>query len=781
MMARAELLVAVVVLMACDGAAPTKGELADGSITPDGMPSETLMARGETEIWRFADRYLNKDHPVPDSSPGCVGRFGCACDSNADCDSGFCIDYMGGRVCTDTCIEDCPQGWHCMYTGVFGDPVSVCLSDLARLCRPCKHSTDCETQAGTVDVCVRYGPDGAFCGAACSGAADCPAGFACLEMASTEGNMTTQCVFGGECPCSDHAVTMGLATVCEVEGGDGVCLGERVCTAAGLSACDAPPPAAEVCDGLDNDCDGVADENLPKCCVCGDGIVHLHCETPESCCPDFAICGDGACQCGENPCACPVDCCGSKCGDGKCVDMKDENGEFCCGESLSCPVDCSPAACGNGICDAGENPGVCIEDCGKFVCGNNVCEPGEDYDDCPQDCGILCGNCACDPGEFFSTCPVDCGWCGDGYCSMCQNQDEWDAVAETFLCVDCCEPEKTCKPSGKKPLQCGPDGCGGTCGQCALPQVCKATMCLEDCGIACQQVECGQPWPECPECGQCAKGLVCLEGKCLGCDEVCLQAECGPMAGCDCGGCPAGEKCAANQCIPCAAHCADNGKQCGAWDGCDCGQCGTVSKCVNNQCVGCPTFCAQNGKNCGSFQGCECGGCNAGNYEKCQGNVCKKDCGWACQGKTCGWFSGCLCPPNNCSKPFKCQNNNCVKDCNWACDGKQCGSASGCACPYTCGEDQYCEGTQCKCHFLKCSMNCGLVGDAPYISWDAADANSCWADCWDKWGNVHNYSGLPCTGAQGAAGVVACNFYAKNACGNSCALNIPPCPTKNYP
>lgn len=50
--------------------------------------------------------------------------------------------------------------------------------------------------------------------------------------------------------------------------------GNQVCDADGESFCvDAVYPAAEICDGLDNDCDGVTDENLERLCqtICGQG------------------------------------------------------------------------------------------------------------------------------------------------------------------------------------------------------------------------------------------------------------------------------------------------------------------------------------------------------------------------------------------------------------------------------------------------------------------------------------------------------------------------------
>lgn len=527
------------------------------------------------------------------------------CATNADCASGWCVDHMGGKVCTWACVEECPQGWTCLPVTAGGiDPIWLCLSPFSLLCRPCTQSGDCEVQ-GTTERCLIYegdaGTAGTFCGAECEVDTDCPAGFSCTDATSTEGTVTRQCAhLDGLCPCGETAAKLGLAATCSVANNWGVCSGQRVCSEAGLSDCSAPLPEPEICDGTDNNCDGTADEAL-ACCQCGDGICHEYCESKESCCTDCESCGDGECACGEGYTTCPVDCC-TVCGDSICA-----NYEPCNEGEIGCP-ECGAMACGNGACEKGENPFNCLADCEKFKCLNGLCEPGEDSENCPADCALSCGNCTCDPGEAYTTCPVDCGFCGDGYCSKCLHPDpmldEWDPETQTKLCSDCCDPSAICLPEAGVALECGSDGCGSFCGLCEDGLSCTADECVEgfcaypiSSGCLIDQ-ECyladgsppGQPCLAClPELTDaswslrsdgtlCGLNAVCMEGACTCAYESCLDTCCSP-----------GETCSLSTGACCLPQC--QGKECGA-DGCGstCGECAELEACTDQgECI-CAAF-----------------------------------------------------------------------------------------------------------------------------------------------------------------------------------------------
>ena len=472
-------------------AAGCGGQRADGT-TLDVMgdvraaPRRTMDATGESGAPEAKPTDGQGEHRREE--PVCVATTvpDELCTKNTECASGWCVLHLGEKICTQACLEECPEGWTCAeVAGAGSDLVFACLSMFPSLCLPCDSSSKCSSQ----DRCAAY-PEGAggFCATPCGNGSDCPCGYECTEMPTLEGDTKQLCAAAGfACECTQHAVLNKLGTPCTVSNGYGSCAGWRGCSADGLTSCTAPQPGVEVCDGEDNDCDGATDEeDVCDECLCGDGACSVsgcgecwyNCTGAdgESCCTcavDCAVCGNGTCDPGEGPTKCAVDCCGA-CGDGIC--KGGECGEDAKGNGGYCAVDCAEPTCGNGVCEPGEDDDAaddgiadCPEDCGKYACGNGVCEPGEDPQECPEDCAPGCGDCQCAGGESYLTCPVDCGYCGDGYCI-----DKCSYIPEdASLCpLDCaCEP--AC--AGK---ECGSDGCGGSCGTCPTGNSCQMGQCL---------------------------------------------------------------------------------------------------------------------------------------------------------------------------------------------------------------------------------------------------------------------------------------------------------------
>ncbi|MBM4398472.1 MAG: hypothetical protein FJ087_22625, partial [Deltaproteobacteria bacterium] len=299
-----------------------------------------------------------------------------------------------------------------------------------------------------------YSAGGRFCGQDCALDTDCPEGFACLDAVGTDGKRQCRAV-SGDCPCTPRYVLMQLTTTCSLANEHGTCYGRRRCEAVGLTPCDASAAAPEICDGLDNDCDGQVNEGLAACVVCGDGKCGGAGEDVSTCPYDCHQCGDHICSPGDDldDGVCKDDCC--QCPDGICQ-------RFGCGEdATTCPKDCS-TPCGNKTCDDGENVYSCPEDCEWKACGNGTCEGGEDgkvtpgY--CAADCGTACGNCVCDKDENGQSCPADCGWCGDLVCSRCLKEDA---------------------------ASCAPDCLAGGCGDGACDAATEDLVsCPKDCGQA---------------------------------------------------------------------------------------------------------------------------------------------------------------------------------------------------------------------------------------------------------------------------------------------------------
>lgn len=89
---------------------------------------------------------------------------------------------------------------------------------------------------------------------------DCPENHQCDH---TSGHTPSQCVrVDGACSCSDAAVETGAVTSCLVSNQFGQCEGVAQCQDNGVPVCTGTSPKAEVCNLVDDDCDGEIDEGL---------------------------------------------------------------------------------------------------------------------------------------------------------------------------------------------------------------------------------------------------------------------------------------------------------------------------------------------------------------------------------------------------------------------------------------------------------------------------------------------------------------------------------------
>ena len=199
--------------------------------------------------------------------------------------------------------------------------------------------------------------------------------------------------------------------------------------------------------------------------------------------------------------------------------------------------------------------------------------------------------CLCSPiGVFRARAAGDCDD-GDprfhpGITEVCGNgrDDDCDSMTDEGCgCVPQC--------GGK---ECGPDGCGGSCGQCLSAQAqCVDGLCT--CASDCAGKECGPDgcggW-----CGECPPDADCLDGLCT-CTAACESKECGPDGcGGSCGQCPSAQDDCIDGLCTCTSDC--EGKECGP-DGCggSCGECPGSTVCMESECEepSCGQFCSLSG------------------------------------------------------------------------------------------------------------------------------------------------------------------------------------------
>jgi hypothetical protein len=245
----------------------------DGSLLDDVRLEESKVQPQEIE-----DRFIPGDGVLPDTvrvPPG----FGNPCASNADCESGLCIEIGDGEsVCTIPCVEECPKDWLCKGIATPPDWTFICVPRAGNACKPCSEDADCLYKG---DLCLAIGASGTFCGLDCAKGDPCPEHYTCTEV-TLDGTVAHQCLPDtGSCICTFDL--NGSIEACSVANEFGKCFGESICDGpAGWTQCSAKTPVAETCDGTDEDCDGKADEELTPA-PCSSENEHGLCKGTMSC------------------------------------------------------------------------------------------------------------------------------------------------------------------------------------------------------------------------------------------------------------------------------------------------------------------------------------------------------------------------------------------------------------------------------------------------------------------------------------------------------------------
>ncbi|GMV42292.1 MAG: hypothetical protein AMXMBFR64_40080 [Myxococcales bacterium] len=209
------------------------------------------------DVWTKPDGDYNPDDPSP-------GQTGWSCESDADCESGHCVETVLGMKCTEECTENCPADWVCKNVALNPQVLFLCMPPEQDLCKSCNSDTDC---GGANDRCIEVGAKGTWCAVSCKADDDCIAGYACKQVATNGDGKDYQCLpKTGSCICTPELD--GTTRECQKTNGLGTCYGTEKCDGAnGWGGCTAKMAAPEVCNGEDDDCDGLADEGLdPEPC-----------------------------------------------------------------------------------------------------------------------------------------------------------------------------------------------------------------------------------------------------------------------------------------------------------------------------------------------------------------------------------------------------------------------------------------------------------------------------------------------------------------------------------
>ena len=443
-------------------------DAADGAGACVHAPDDTLCSNG---VVCDGEETCAPDNELHDPN-GCLAGTAPDCDDGISCTVDECSETAGG-------CESVPDATSCS-DGVFCNGEEVCdpasgaddTGCAAGAAPDCDDGFACTTDScdTSSDACLAS-PVDSSCddGLVCSGTERCD---------PSTSTLATGCVSGTSIDCSD-----GLACTtdrCDEPGG--------MCTSLGSDAdgdgfeaigcgsgddCDdlagaVHPGASEVCDGIDNDCSGGADDGAGMQCRLG--------SAPTSCTTSCGTTGSQGCtsSCTRTPCVAATETCNGCDDDG---DGIADDGLGCrLGTTNSCVTSCG-------------TPGSqsCAADCSGFSACRAASETCNDCDDNGN--GMVDEGFTCRRGTSRS-CTTACGTTGSQVCAL--DCGGYGACVATEVCNGCDDDADGVADDGFACRQGQTVSCTTACGTAGTQQCnascsgfasCSASM--ESCGNGC--------------------------------------------------------------------------------------------------------------------------------------------------------------------------------------------------------------------------------------------------------------------------------------------------------
>jgi hypothetical protein len=447
------------------------------------------------------------------------GGCGNECDALETCQNGTCTCLEGYEKCGETCVNVMTDRRHCGECDHACDPLATCQSGVcvcpAGLTDCGGECVDTNTDSENCGSCGNACTGGEFCNGSGHCAMECdppytlcnPGGDAyCADLQNDPYNCST---CGNVCPGRDHAVPVCVGGVCSIlcDFGYGNANGDEV------DGCECTiTSATELCDAVDNDCDGRADEDF-ECVMGASGACTLvaSCEGGQLC---GSSCTWGPCENTAWGCTNPGSTESRDCGDGSCGT-----------QSRTCESDCSWGDWGtctlktSSQCFTGET-GSCTPP-GTACTGTHTCMSGCTWGTCTDTCGGTtplcctegCRQC-CDDGDCGDSNPCTSDTCSSsGTCSN-PNRPDMTSCTGGLCCGGVCRSGAECCSDA----DCA--GCAGTAQSCSFFNS-EPVGCEIQAGCTWHDSSCqGTPYtcamhdniPDCYDCGCSWGGSHCLGG-----------------------------------------------------------------------------------------------------------------------------------------------------------------------------------------------------------------------------------------------------------------------------